>query len=502
MSTNLYDPERRTVPRWRPWREAVHFGDLDVFRELRTPQKLNPDDLAKAKFDWESHRSVPFAGDFIGKAYALGQGAISKDAAEFILKAKPATGRVVHDLATLIISEQAMSNKVLSEPPLRAIEDSYRVIHSIRSSLHELPVNPLAYMDLAREYVALGQPSVALRPVQIALALAPNSRFVLRSASRFFLHFKDPAQAHDILRRAKTSKTDPWLVAAEIAVASAAGRTSSLVKIGRQLIESKNFSKRHISELASALGTLELEAGKIRLVKRHFRLALEKPTENAVAQAGWVFRQLGNRELDQRDLDTPGSYEARSWASIAEGQWGDGLAAAELWLRDEPFSSRPAVFGSWVAINTGADYAKAERLALCGLRTHPGDFLLLNNLVVALVYMGKIDEATKYFAEIKQVDAEANKPTYLATKGLIQFRLGAVAEGRQLYQMSIVEANREKNLRSAVWALLHLAREEFRYDQTTADKLTKEAAHSFPKLSKLEQTISSHLLELVKSQSR
>src|SRR2546425_4473875 len=275
MSTILYDPQRRTVPRWRLWRDAVRLSDLDASRELRVPQAPNPEDLARAKYDWESHRSLPFAGDFIGKAYALGLGAIAKDAAEFVLSEQSATSTAVHNVATLILAEKADGNNALSEPPLRSTGDSHRLIHRLRISLHEFPLNPLACMDLARQYVALGQPWAALKPVQIALALAPNSRFVLRSASRFFLHIEDPELAHDILRRTERVKADPWLVAAEIAVASAAGRTSSLVKIGRHFVEDQNFAPSHVSELASSLGTLELEAGKIRLVKRLFRRALE-----------------------------------------------------------------------------------------------------------------------------------------------------------------------------------------------------------------------------------
>src|SRR6266436_5130508 len=102
MSTVLYDPQRRTVPRWRLWRDAVRLGDVDVCRELRVPLKPRLEDLARAKFDWVSHRSLPFAGDFVGKAYALGQGDVAKDAAEFILNARGVSSKGAHALAALI----------------------------------------------------------------------------------------------------------------------------------------------------------------------------------------------------------------------------------------------------------------------------------------------------------------------------------------------------------------------------------------------------------------
>src|SRR3989442_1835702 len=165
----------------------------------------------------------------------------------------------------------------------------------------------------------------------------------------------------------------------------------------------------------------------------------------------------------------------------------------------DPSVHRAGVHGCFVALTTGTDYAAAAQIAQHGLKTHPGEFFLLNNLVVALAYMGKIAEAAKFFDTVSRKDAEGpNKPTYLATKGLIQFRRGAVAEGRRLYRMSVDEANRGRDFRSAVWALLHFAQEEFRYDPIMADELVKEALGGFPKLSKVEQTISRRLHELVK----
>jgi tetratricopeptide (TPR) repeat protein len=499
MSTSLYDPQRRTVPRWRLWRDAVRLGDVDVARQVRTPQRPTLEGLAKAEFEWQSHRSVPFAGDFIGRAYALGEGSAAKDAAEFILKMRSAAGPVAQALAARILAEANPSQTLMSEPPPRSATESRGMIHRLRASLRQFHRDPLTCMDLAREYVAIGDPESALRPVEIALALAPHSRFILRSASRFFLHISDPERAHDILRRAEILESDPWVVAAEIAVAGAAGRTSSLVKAGSRSVESGAYPPAHLSELASAIGTLELEAGKMRVGRRHFRRALERPTENVVAQAGWVSRQIGDLGLDPRVLDTPRSYEARSWAGVVDGRWEDSLRAAELWLRDEPFASRPAVFGSWAALATGSDYPGAVRIASEGLRMHPAEFFLANNLAVALAYMGKSAEALGVFSEIKPRDLEeSKKATYLATKGLIEFRLGEIDEGRRLYRAAVVDASTRGDVRAVVAALLHFAREEFRYNPPTAEALVKEACDSFAKLSKVEQVISRRFLELVR----
>lgn len=499
MSTALEDPDRRVVPRWRPWREAVSIGDVRPVGVKKAPQELSLDDLHQTRFDWEKNRSLPFAADFLGAAFALTQGSIAKDAADFILTSKQPANKALRKLADLVLSE-SIDEPAMAEPVLSTKEASHRKIRALRSALHNFPRNPLALMDLAREYVGLGQPWAALKPVREALALAPGNRFVLRSASRFFLHQKDYEQAHDILRRADRTKKDPWLVSAEIAVASAAGRRSSLVKLGQQFIESKNFHPSHISELASALGTLEMEAGKVRLMKRLFRRALEKPTENSLAQAAWVARKVGNLGFETNVQDTPRSYEAGAWTSITNGHWENSLAYAELWLCDEPFSKRPTLFGSWVALTTAPDYSKAERMARHGIKTHPDDFILLNNLAVALAYQGKPIDALNWFSKIphKTGGEDLSTGTYLATSGLLQFRLGAPDEGRKLYRMAVDDAKHKKVTQAAVWALLHFAREEYRLARSKGDQLVKEALLEFDKLSPIEREMASRMLELIR----
>lgn len=497
MSTILEDPKRRTVPRWRSWRDAVQVGDTDASTKTRVLEKPSPAQLMKAKLDWEANRSVPFAGDFIGAAYAIGKGYVAKEAAEFVLKAQSATSKAVRDLASLVLHHQSSVDRSLKDPPILNIDDRRLRIRKLRASLREFPRNPLAYMDLAREYVAQGQPLSAVKPVKIALALAPNSRFVLRSASRFFLHFNDPEQAHSILRKTDRVKTDPWLLAAEIAVADVAGRTSSLVKIGRQFVDSEKFPPSQISELASALGTLLTESGNFRLGKRLFRRALVEPTENVVAQAGWISRHIGDLQLDPNILNTPGSYEARTWASLIDTHWKDSVTAASLWLRDEPFAKRPAVFGSWAAMSMIADFELAERFARHGLSIHPNESLLLNNLAVSLIYQGKTSRAVEVFEKINQRDTEGlYKPTFLATKGLIQFRLGFPDAGRSLYSMAVVEAREKRDIRAAVWALIHFAGEEFRFDPIKGERLIQEAVADLYQLPKIHQTIATRLIEL------
>ena len=73
MATVLEDPDRRVVPRWRPWREAVSLGDACPATTKRIPAKPSLEDLGRTAFDWKKNGSLPFAADFLGAAFALGQ---------------------------------------------------------------------------------------------------------------------------------------------------------------------------------------------------------------------------------------------------------------------------------------------------------------------------------------------------------------------------------------------------------------------------------------------
>ena len=63
--------------------------------------------------------------------------------------------------------------------------------------------------------------------------------------------------------------------------------------------------------------------------------------------------------------------------------------------------------------------------------------------------------------------------------------------------MAVDDAKHKKSTQSAVWALLHFAREEYRVAPPKGDELVKEALLEFNKLSVIERAVASRLLELV-----
>ena len=471
----VLDPERRPIPRWRPWRITARLGLLDSIRGASADPNRDLTDLEKSSLDWRRHRTLAHAGDFLGAAFAEGHGHIARDAAEFVLQQGSSGAGAARALAERVVAGESPGTQI-GEPPRVAASERGTRISRLRRHLREWPRDTLAWMDIAREYTILGRSDLAAKPIEIALALAPHSRFVVRSASRFYLHAEDRERAHYILRRSKHVTRDPWVLSAEIAVAGAVGRTSRLIKLARQMLADRSIAPEHLSELASAVGTVEIEAGNRRSSRRFFQTALLSPTENSVAQAEWATRRISDLGLEPVSHNAPLQYEADAWNNLTRGAWERAVSFAQLWLRDEPFSSRPAEFGSWAASITMGDFESARQFAQAGLVTNPDGFLLLNNLAVALASLGRADEAKEVFGRIGPLDrASKLRATYLATAGLISYRLGDPAEGRVLYRQAVQNAAEFKTFREKAWALLHFAREEFRFDGAAAQQILEEA---------------------------
>ena len=330
---------------------------------------------------------------------------------------------------------------------------------------------------MARLYEILGLPERAERAIRLALALAPNNRFVLRAASRLYVHQDDLDRAHDILRRTKVVRHDPWVLAAEIAVASAAGHTSRHVREAQRILKGQRFSPHDLAELYSAFGTLELEAGRSKQAKRSLLLSLDDPTDNALAQALWASKRLPAFHVDHRHLQTTlRPFEARTLEAYGLGEWRRVLQESWKWLYDQPFSSRPAIFGSFAASVGLEDYEQSERIARVGLSANPNNFMLLNNLAFALAHGPNMGDAKDKFDGIETSRlSDQDRVVWLATKGFLQFRSGSPDAGRSHYRAAIDLAKQIKDDRRRAMALSFLAFEETRAATPDASEFVRAA---------------------------
>lgn len=314
--------------------------------------------------------------------------------------------------------------------------------------------------------------------MRIALNLAPEDRYVLRSAARLAIHDRRHSDAHDILVNAARTPYEPSLLAVEVSISTLAGRRSRHLRRAREMLASGRYSSRELSELASVMGTLEIEAGSDRRASRLFRQALKTPTDNSVAQAEWAAQRLLSFKVDERSLSIPTSWEARAWAASRAGDAKAAIGEARHWQRDQPFASRPAELGSYEAAKI-ADFESGIAFAEAGLIANPGTFALRNNLIFCLLSLDRMDEADRHLNGIAPAKLECSQmTTYLATIGLRHYRHGEYRAGQQCY-MDSIGATREPAKRAL--AATMMAREELRAGLPEADAFAAKASELIAK---------------------
>lgn len=309
-------------------------------------------------------------------------------------------------------------------------------------------------------YTIRGHRTKAARAIQVALQLAPNNRFVVRAAARFYLHIKDLDRAHACFTSSSSLRGDPWLLSGEIAVASIKGRPSRHIKRAKRSLDQEQHSPFHASELCASLATLEAWSGRQRKARGYCEQALADPAENSVAQAAWLERNANVRLPRQFDADQ--STEARAWAAARLGEWTTALESARNWQEEQPFSSRPALLGGNLALNLG-DYEQAERIMVPSAVCNPSDFTLVNNLAFALALQDKADVAQQRLDSVDWASTTVNQQICLtATQGLVLYRGGQAEMGRTRYEEAIRLAQKARSPELEANAKVHLAAEEAR----------------------------------------
>jgi Flp pilus assembly protein TadD len=449
--------DRKLVPRWRDFQTTLALGELGI-------PKLKAgvaDDLliSDKTAEWADSRTVWHAGDAISVAYAAGKEHEAQDVARFIVERQDsAPALLVRKAKALLESEHKRGSDDVVDAEEERIDSG---IHEARTRLLAEPRNSILWVELARLYTLLALGDRAARAMRVACQLSPENRFVLRAASRFFLRNNEASTAQRLLRQAASTQRDPWLLAAELGIAAASGLEPQFVRPARRLLADDSISEFSKTELASALATLEFDNGKSRVGKQLIRSSLISPTENSVAQAVWAARHIGGLEVETHKLDVPRSFEARAYKLFQNLEWEAALRKATAWFKDQPFSSRPAIFASFISSSILEKYDQSIDILNASLRANPTDTALKNNLIFALINIGRLDEAEQLLRAIRFESVEPpSTVTLRATQGLLLFRRGFPDNGRLLYRDAMDEASRLglKNYRAL--AAIFLAREE------------------------------------------
>lgn len=471
MTSFKEEETRNVVPNWRDYYKTARLGEFgSTFVNVRLPELFPIDEYIRS---WQENHSIPFAGDLVSAAILNGHHSSPDvlDAANFIVAHPDESTSILLKTAKSLVAtpeEKAAAAQLSVSQKIDNIknqEDSVKQeIKLLKKSRDYCCYNPIAYCELARCYVTLGQFDKAKNAIEIALHLAPGHRYVCRSAARFFLHIHDDDRARSVIAKNPSLLKDPWLLASEIAINTLMNRTSRHIKTGSELIASSNHSPFSISELSSAIGSLEMINGNKKKCRSYFKTALVKPNDNSLAQAQFLLSKNSDLTFEFGDnLSLPNAFEADALSAYITDDFSKSLVAAVDWIDDMPFTRRPIQFAANIAYSFLKEYDIAANILDLGLKANPNNPILLNNKAYACALGGRIVDAERAIAEAKKsqdLSSDA-RVCITATEGLIEYRKGNIDAGRSLYKIAIDLAQDVfYNPRLLNTAILNFLREE------------------------------------------
>lgn len=459
---------RNVLPYWRSFSETVRLGEVaPLTNKISVP--IVP--ITTYIHDWEVYHSVATGGDLLSAAIMNGQVElpIVKEVAKFMLEREDELSAHLKQVSQLVLFGKP--KRTIPNLSIKSLlNNKDELIRKIRILKHYnaiYPRNPVAYIELASCYTLLGNTEKSKDMIEIALRLAPHQRFVSRSAARFFMHIDDKDRAYEVLAHNETVKNDPWILASEIAVSTANGKIPMHMKSGLNLL-SADISPYELSELASAIGTVEMMHGNRKKARQAISMAIKAPNDNGFAQVTWWAKYYGENIDLIKKSGTPSLYEAQSIEALSQDQYQISLDASIQWLIQMPFSKRAALFASEVAYTYLKDYEVANSILKIGLQSSPQDPVLLNNLAYSCALQGNVVQAEQtlktLLGVVRQNGDFREQVCYEATCGLTEYRKGNREDGAKLYQKAIMRAIENKADKLANLAMLNYIREDIQHN--------------------------------------
>jgi Tfp pilus assembly protein PilF len=496
MSVSRPDKDRRLLPRWQPSAATITSGELQPVGGV-ADRKIDDVHFEARKAEWETTKSIEVAAELVGSGIVLGRHQEVEAAARLLADGSSDVSVTLRRMARRALGETAGGLKsVRKERPGRLqAQTLYAQVSRLRQYLRDNPRDAYAWIDIARLYTTLGQNHKAQFAIEMACAIAPNDRFVLRAASRFFVHIDEAEAAQRLLNKAARTKHDPWLMAAEIATAQVAGRPSQTAALANRALKAETWNPRSSSELAGSYATLLRESGAAKQSRGLFRQSLRDPTENAVAQAQWVASDDKSLIVPDELFNHPNGHEARTLRDARAGEWDTALDGCWEWAEYEPTSSRPTIMGSFIAAVAHEDAEAILEFAERGLAAEPENSTLLNNKAVGLALADRIDEAVEVMRKVVIDQAPTfSQPALFATTGLLFFRAGDPSSGRKFYEKAIDHQYSRSDRRCRALALWHLAREEVAAETTEIESAIAKAEKAstdvdFPEIDAIRERV-------------
>lgn len=471
-------PTRRLIPKWRKARFSLHQPDmLGLVKSAQPVNNVRTSDEAVdlALWTWERSQTIGDLADLLAFGMDVNQHSRLVPAAQIALGSAEATP-AMKLVAQEILTSGASESQVWRE------SDSAKSVRGLRALLRNAPNDVIALVDLAHHHLAVGKQRAAYRALMAAHQISPDSVHVIRAVTRFWIHIGKPDKAHAFIKRTPRTATDPWLMASEIATAQVTKAQSSQLRKAQRALATKSFKSRDVTELAGAVAGAELYQGNFKEARKLFRLALEYPTDNVLAQA------ITNQDHLQIEIDDSlirkapnGVFEGRALQALLRTDFEEVARLTECWAEEEAFSSRPRLLQSFAHGALG-NFEQSLETADAGILTDPKDVSLRGNRAYALALMKRFPEAE---AELAYVDAhgdEDDRPLTLATKGAVQLLKGNHELGSALYEEALSAFEGKKAEQQYSDCLAFFARTAIKAESPNSPEVLQRAVNRFLKV--------------------
>ena len=501
---------RKLLPRWRTLSQTVDHGELKYARKsANKPVNFNSSSLlSDLVARWQKERNIENAAELISSGVVVGVNNEVENAANFLIESS-------NQVAPAIIRA---SNMVLNGNVVSPVEDSslfsnlgdinsiYRKISKLKTRVRKAPRDAISWIELARLYTLLGQNEPASKCIQMAVDLAPENRFVLRAASRFFANSGDSDEGLFLLRKSNSINRDPWLQATEISLSDIGGVSSKYLKFAIDQIMKDVWEPRHSAELCGAAATVLYADGRNSKARKLMKLSIRDPNENSFTQAEWAsikgWAPSISDELFQIEL-APEALTLRERHAL---NWERAISACINWSEMEPTSSMPLTFGAFISLVALENGHKALTFLERAAVRIPNDPMVINNQAVAYAYIGDIEKATTSLNQLNSMQLPKDrKAVQVATNGLIEYRRGEFSKGRDLYIDAIRISDELKDDSTKFLAIWHLLREESKLGTPKIEEIVKyvdkiyRRINIFPEIEGLKEKIE---LDLKSSRKR
>ena len=253
MSLSHGNTTRRILPRWRDSNKVSKNADFVALKPLRRVTVNVEEQFRQQADEFSRSPMIGSAAEVISTALISGKQDAAAEAASFILDHRDEAPNTLLLLARSVTGEPDVFKIQLDTPG--------KQISKTRQLLRINQDNPVLWSDMARHFASNGDKKQAFRCMKTAQSLAPNHRWILRTVARFLVHHGDANAAHKMLVNHARTRTDPWLIAAELACAQVAGRPPKFWRQATDILRWNTVAPIHLSELATAVAMMELEAG-------------------------------------------------------------------------------------------------------------------------------------------------------------------------------------------------------------------------------------------------